>query len=124
MIERALDQDGDWTFGIGKNNYLTSQAAIAQDIKTRLLEFTNDCFFNLGAGIDWNNLLGSPGAVRSEAQILLSCRAVILQTYGVVKVNTLTATVDSARSVSIQGDIDTIFTTKYNFNLQGAPYGQ
>lgn len=52
MIVRALDINGDWTFGQGKGNYLTNQAAIAQNVQTRLLSFLGDCFFDPTAGIN------------------------------------------------------------------------
>lgn len=119
MIERALDSVGDWTFGIGKNNYLFGQLAIVQDIKTRLLEFLNDCFFSLDSGMDWNTLLGSLGATKMEQQLLLTCRAIILKTYGVVKVISLSASIGAGRVVHIQGVISTIYTSQYTINLQG-----
>lgn len=121
MIERSLDVNHDFTFGIGKNNYLSGQLAIAQDIQTRLYEFLNDCFFNLKAGVDWNTLMSSLGAVKNEQQIFLSCRAIILQTYGVVKIRSLTISITSNRAINIQGVVDTIFTSSYQINLQGVP---
>jgi hypothetical protein len=76
MIVRALDENNDWTFGKGRNNYYRDQDAIAQNIKTRLQEFLGNCFFNLPAGIDWWNLLGS----KNQLGLELAVRTTILNT--------------------------------------------
>lgn len=76
MSVRALDANHDWTFGSGKNNYLSGIPAIIQTIDCRLLEFLGDCCFNLGAGIDWWNFLGS----KDEIPLRLAISAVILNT--------------------------------------------
>ncbi len=36
MRVRALDVNGDFTYGKGQNDYLTGNAAVGQSIKTRL----------------------------------------------------------------------------------------
>jgi len=54
MIIRSLDINKDWTFGIGKNNYLTSHKAIVQNIETRLLSF-----FGIASLIWMPELIGS-----------------------------------------------------------------
>ena len=80
MIIRNLTAAGDWTFGKGVNNYLSGDAAISLNIKTRLLSWVNDCFFDTKAGIDWLNRLGS----KNQAGLLaLDCRRIILTTPGV-----------------------------------------
>lgn len=80
MIIRNLDQNGDWTFGNGLSNYLDRNAAIGLNIKTRLLSWVGDCFFDLNAGIDWINRLGS----KNQRGLLESdLRRVILQSFGV-----------------------------------------
>lgn len=74
MRVRALTSSGDWTFGQGQNDYVVAQQAVRQIIQTRVLSFLGNCFFDLGAGIDWFNLLGT-----SQQQALnLAISAVIL----------------------------------------------
>ena len=80
MRVRALDSNGDWTFGQGQNNYLVNQAAVVQNINTRLKMFVGDCFFALSAGIDWTNLLGS----KNQVALNLAINTTILNTDGVV----------------------------------------
>lgn len=80
MRIRSLDESGDWIFGNGKSSYKESGLALAQNIKTRLLEWKTDCFFNNDAGVDWKNRLDKPNQIdllRDEI------RSVILKTDGV-----------------------------------------
>ncbi len=80
MIVRALDAEHEWTFGRGKNNYLTGNPAIGQMIRTRLLSFLGDCFFDLEAGIDWWERLGG----KSQPALNFDIKSVIINTEGVV----------------------------------------
>ncbi len=111
MIIRALTSDHDWTFGQGKSNYLSNNNAIAENIQTRLLSFLGDCFFDMQAGIDWISLLGTKN---TKDEIVLSCKAVISNSYGVVRVNSvdIVATNDIRRAV-ITYNIDSIFSTSF-----------
>lgn len=80
MIFRNLDENSDWTFGRGKGCYVRDNQAIGLNIKTRLLSWVNDCFFDLPAGIDWLNRLGS----KNQRELLeLDLRRVIMQSEGV-----------------------------------------
>lgn len=115
MIIRGLTADHDWQFGHGRQNYLRDNDACAENIETRLLSFLNDCFFNLQAGIDWLRLLGTKS---TEEEITLSVRAIILQSYGVVQVNTITVAFDrEQRNLFLSYNIDTIFTSQFSRNL-------
>jgi len=116
MIIRALDINHDWTFGKGKENYLSGQLAIAENIQTRILSFFGNCFFDMSAGINWFTLLGIPN---SEQQIMLNVRAVILQSYGVVSVNSISLNlVNSNRRATLTYSINTIYTQNYTQTLQ------
>lgn len=59
MRIRALDGNWDWQWGKGKQNYASESLATAYDVKQKLLCWFNDCFFDMQAGIDYKNLLGS-----------------------------------------------------------------
>lgn len=95
----------DWTFGRGRADYVKDQAAIAQNIKTRLLSFKNDWFLDIDANIDWMNLLGQRG---TEKIIENEVARVILTTSGVVRINSLSLQ-NKERRVIIEADITTIF---------------
>lgn len=106
MIVRALDGNGDWTFGKGKNNYLREVSAIRQSIQTRLKSFLGDCFFALNQGIDWFNLLGS----KNILELRLAVAATLLNTEDVVRINNLNVIISSTtRNIFIQYEVETVY---------------
>ncbi len=58
MRIRNVDANWDWTFGQSQTNYVQNAYAVALDIKMKLLEWQQDCFFALQNGIPWNIRLG------------------------------------------------------------------
>lgn len=116
MRIRALDANGDITFGQGQQNYLTGQAAIGLNIKTRLLSFLNNCFWAMGAGIDWFTFLGGGN---TSNQIQLASTAIIAQSFGVISVNNVFVSVDPrTRKVSLSYDVVTIYTSNFQAKLE------
>lgn len=111
MKIRNLGPDLDWVFGSGRQNYLTLNNAIRLNIATRIRSFLNDCWFDLEAGIDWWNLMGSKNPA-AQPNTILACRAEIAQSYGVAKIDSVTASTDvRTRKLSVQFSITTIFNT-------------
>jgi hypothetical protein len=106
MIMRKLDENGDFTFGAGKNNFLTGVLAIEQSIETRLLSFLGDCFFDVAAGIDWFNLLGS----KNQTALNLSVSTIILNTPGVTGILQLSIVLDTNRNLTITYNASTIYS--------------
>lgn len=120
MIIRSLDTNGDWTFGVGKNNYLSGQLAIMENIQTRLNCFLNNCFFDMSSGLDWFRLLGTPG---TKEEIVLTVRATVLQSYGVINLGQISvAYVEPTRALTLQCTGNTVFTSNamiiFSTNLQ------
>lgn len=111
MIIRALDTNHDWTFGRGLSDYNRNQKAIAENVQTRLFSFLNDCFFDMAAGIDWFRLLGTKN---TESEIVLNCKAIVLQSEGVVRINSLSVSVTRTRRIFIEMNIDTIYTRNFS----------
>ena len=97
--------------GKGKQDFLRDNDAIAENIQTRLLSFLNDCPFDLQAGIDWFTLLGQKS---TQQEIILNCKGTILKSFGVVRVNSIKAMVESARSLRVEYNIDTIYTKQFS----------
>ena len=85
MIVRALDGNNDWTFGQSKANYIGKNPAIAQCIQTRISCFIGNCYFDMGAGVDWLNFLAGS---KNQLALELAVSAVILNSYGVIGVET------------------------------------
>lgn len=80
MLFRNLDEVGDWTFGRGNQNYVDLNAAIGLNIRTRILSWVGDCFFDQKAGIDWVNRLGS----KNQRTLLeMDLKRLIIQSNGV-----------------------------------------
>lgn len=110
MIFRALDANGDWQYGQGIQSFLTAENAIALNIQTALYCFLNDAFWAMDFGVDWWNLLGAKGA-NAQQNIILQTRAIIANCYGVVKINSVFASLDSAtRKLRLSYNIDTNYS--------------
>lgn len=119
-IVRALDENGEWTFGRGLNNYLSGNAAVAQDIACNLSMFLGDCFFQTNAGIDWFNLLGS----KNQPAILLAINAAILNTLGVTGLLQTSVNLSENRVLSVTYKVQTVYsvfqsTFVYDFSTSG-----
>lgn len=110
MIFRAITGDNDWTFGRGQGSYFTDNNAIAANVRTALQFFLNDCFFAMDAGIDWWNLLGAKNPA-AKNNIILRTREVIVKCEGIVRINTVQATVNpNTRALLLQYNVDTTYT--------------
>lgn len=82
MRFRNLTADGDWCFGKGRNSFLMNDRALMMNIRTRLLSFLGDCFFDEEAGIDWWNLLGG----KDLRSLLASVQRVVLRSTQVKRI--------------------------------------
>ena len=117
MIIRSLDSSGDVNFGKGLNSFATGNAAIGEDIQTRVLSFLNTCFWAMNFGVDWWNLLGSKNPAAQNG-ILLQVRQMILgnsggyASFGVTAINEIDV-VDNAyaRAIQVIFNISSIFST-------------
>lgn len=109
MIIRNLDENHDFTFGSGTANYIAGNAAIGLNIETRILSWLNDCFFDMNAGIDWANRLGSKNQKNLLEQDL---RRIVLQSFGVTGIVTFYTTL-TGRSFTASYTISTIYSAEY-----------
>lgn len=117
MIIRSVDADRDWNFGKGASDYARDQDAVEQNIKSRVLSWVGNCFFALQEGVDWKNRLG----VGQQALLENELRSIILQSFGVVGLNSLSVAFDpTRRSFTIQYDADTIFSQSVQQRLDQA----
>lgn len=119
MIVSALDKNNDWTFGRGRNNYITGGAAIAQKVKCRIRSFKNDNPLNMDDNIDWMYLLSEKN---TEREILREIERVTLATDGVMRIIDLSMTVDKrSRHQAIELRIETVFDEQLiTFPVSGA----
>lgn len=84
MRFRALDSNWDWKFGKGVGSYSGDTQAIAYDVKSKILSWVGDCFFNETAGIDWKNILGSKD---QKSQLDDAIKKIIVEEYGVIELS-------------------------------------
>lgn len=117
MRVRAIDDDHDWQYGKGQNDYRSANIAVAQNINTRLSSFLGDCFFDTGAGIDWFNLLGG----KDQLALNLAISATILNTLYVTGILQLSIVLDVRRNLTVTYRAQTTYsqtsgTFKYDLN--------
>lgn len=109
MIIRNLNASHDFTFGSGIANYISGNSAIGLNIDTRILSWVNDCFFDMGAGIDWANRLGSKN---QQALLVRDMKRIILQSYGVTGIVNFGINI-TGRAFTANYTINTIYTNGY-----------
>lgn len=59
MRVRNIDKNNDWCFGHSGSDYVREAYAVALDIKLKIQEWYQDCFFAEQNGIDWKTRLGA-----------------------------------------------------------------
>lgn len=106
MIFRSLDNDGDWRFGAGKQCYAKNDSAIILNLETSLKTFLSECFFDPNVGLPWFSLIDS----RNKDIIVLSIKAAMVESYGIVKVQEIQYTWNDLRELVIDYTIDTIYS--------------
>ena len=113
MIIRTVLENGDWTFGKGQNNYLDQDSAIAQNIRSRLLSWEGDCFWDLEGGIDWRNLMDRG----SQTELEYAIKTNIIQAEGVAKLISLTTVLDVNRKLTVTYSVETIYGATFEATI-------
>ena len=105
MSVRSLDVDGDWEFGKGRNDYKSGAKFVAQSLQTRIKSSLGNCFFDVDAGIDWFNLLGS----KNKKAISLAVSSIILNTEDVIAIVALSVNLSQNRNINLSYEIETVY---------------
>lgn len=114
MIIRATDENGDWVYGKGKNDYKKNRDALIEHLKTRLKSWKYDCFFAEQDGVDYKNFLDRGTKTFLDNDV----KRIILQTEGVLRINTFESEISDDREFSANVNIFTIYgNLEYNFIL-------
>ena len=106
MRVRALDADGDMTFGRGNGNFLAdSPAAVAQCVVTRLLLKQGEWYLDTTAGTPWSTqILGAGTAATRDVAI----KQIVLGTQGMVSIDSYSSTLDPVtRAFTVTMDVTT-----------------
>jgi len=113
MIFRNLKEDHDGTFGKGRQNFAQQNDAIGLNIKTRILSWVGDCFFDQKAGIDWNNRLGRKD---QRGLLELDLKRLIMQSRDVTGI-TFFDTIENDRNFDAYYSVNTIYSKDYKDSL-------
>ena len=112
-IVRTLSESNDFTYGNNLSGYRQTNAAIGQQIQCRLNQYLGECFFDTQAGINWLGYMGS----KNPVGLNLAIASVILNTTGVLGINTLVFNLDhETRIFTINWDVSTVFTKYFPGN--------
>lgn len=110
MLFRSLDENNDWNFGKGQNDYVRDNEAVRLNTRTRILSWLNDCFFAQNEGIDWVNRLGQ----KNQRELLeQDLRNTILQTEGVTEIIRFSTDL-VGREFFAEYEANTIYTVSFN----------
>lgn len=108
MSTRAIDlKSWDWNFGKGLQDYKTEKEEIEQNILTSIKSWRNNCFFDLDAGIDWYNILGS---FEEKNYLKKELSKILITIDGVVKINNIDININNDRSIQVYINLDTIYS--------------
>lgn len=108
MRYRKLDEDDDYSFGIGANNFhINSPEVVAQAILTRLRLWMGEWFADTSDGTGWNqSIIGK----QSNNLYELTLRQRVLETPGVQSIEGFQSSLDAeTRKLSVSMTVNTIY---------------
>ena len=111
MIIRKNDENNDWTFGYSETEYLSDSDAVALDIKTKLQEWKNNCFWAMNNGIPYDIRLGYKGQKNLLDE---DVKQIILNNEFVLSLNSFSSTLNEEREYKA----DFSYTDIYSNNEQ------
>lgn len=115
MKVRKIDDNGDWTFGQSKANYIDGAEAIRQNVATNIKMFTDDWFLDVDKNIDWFSILGN----KNNKEIISNeVDRVTRETFGVVNVISIEVDVKNTDEGNRTAKIILKFTTIYDDILE------
>lgn len=108
MRYRKLDEDNDYSFGTGVNNFhINTPETVAQAILTRLQLWMGEWFADTSDGTGWNqSILGK----QSNNLYELTLRQRVLETPGVQSIEEFQSSLNSeTRKLSVSMTVNTIY---------------
>lgn len=109
MKVRRLDNNWDFCFGRGAQNYITGADAVAQAVKQRLLLLYSEWWEDLEDGLPlWEQILGSSGSDENRQAVDIIIRDRISGTEGVQSVIEFASTYER-RNYKFSATIETIY---------------
>ena len=108
MRYRKQDEQGDYSFGSGLNNFhIDSAEAVAQAIETRLKLWIGEWFADTSDGTGWSQaILGK----QSKNLYELTLRQRVLETFGVMSIESFQSSLDlDTRRLTVSMTVNTIY---------------
>ena len=116
MRYRALDANGDSTFGSGNTQFLVnSPAAVGQAVLTRLELFTGEWFLDTSEGTPYATEILGTG---TESVYDLAIQDRILNTEGVASIVSYQSSKSAERALTVTCTVDTIYSDDFTGNSQ------
>lgn len=95
MRYRMLDENGDYSFGKGQQNFTFGTYAVSQAIKTRLLLLKGEWWENLKEGLPlFQDMLGSSGSDENIYIVDSLIKERIIKTPGVLEIKNFESRVE------------------------------
>ena len=107
MRVRALDANGDMSFGHGQADFLiNSPEAVAQVVRTRLLLLQGEWFLDVTDGLAFSTAIAG---YNTRPTYDLAIRERILETQGVLAIESYSSARDPQRRLTVSATISTIY---------------
>lgn len=109
MIYRRLDNNGDYSFGRGKQDFISGTAAVAQAIKTKFLLLSAEWWEDQADGTPlFQNILGVSGTPDNLEAVDILARDRIINTENVTEIVNFSSTYEK-RKYAFECTVNTIF---------------
>jgi hypothetical protein len=117
FICAALNDQWDTREVNGQLELLTGSNAIKQTIKTRLQMWLGEWVLNIRAGVPWEQNILVHGATLEQIESIFAKS--ILDTKGVVKLNSLSARRAGSREVTVTFEYTDVFSREHQVEVAG-----
>lgn len=120
MKYRRLDENWDYVFGHGKNDYLEGREAVGQAVKSRLLLLYGEWWEDLEDGLPlFERILASSGSDENKQAVDIIFARRIGDTTGVLNVSWYDSSFDrNKRAYSFSCRVDTVYGELYVSNVR------
>lgn len=119
MLYRRLDENWDYCFGRGRQNYISGLDAVVQAIKTRLQLLKEEWWEDQNDGLPlWQEILGSSGSEDHRAAVDIIIRDRISGTAGVLAVTEFESQYQN-RQYIFEATVESIYGSFYLSNKEG-----
>ena len=120
MKYRRLDENWDYVFGHGKNDYLEGREAVGQAVKSRLLLLYGEWWEDLEDGLPlFERILASSGSDANKRAVDIIFARRIGDTTGVLNVSWYDSSFDrNKRAYSFSCRVDTVYGELYVSNVR------